>query len=199
MTSVLGLAPVSVFAFLAELTSRFFQGAWRLRPLEGQEPQFCQVLCAIDSDRAEKVFRPEEKLHTHKTPAYHRNNCAVIERKESSVAFPGLSFHSFRLLLLFIHNFENPENAQIEHLRDVRAVCSRWNEYDTVRAAKMCDSGSHVRRVPIDKKDVGAFISKFSTNFINSHKEYRLWSITKQYFSDESFRCHSNRIIMALE
>jgi hypothetical protein len=87
----------------------------------------------------------------------HRHNCAVIERKESSVDFPCLFFHFFRLLLSLIQNLENPENAQIERLRDVRALCDQLNEQDMVRPAKGCDPGSYIRRVPIDKKDHGAF------------------------------------------
>jgi hypothetical protein len=35
-----------------------------------------------------------------------------------------------------MQNLENPENAQIEQLRDVRVMCDQPNDYATVRLAK---------------------------------------------------------------
>jgi hypothetical protein len=124
------------------------------------------------------------KPRRHKIPVYHLNNCAVIERRESSVDFPCLSFHSFRLLLLFIQDFEKPENAHIERLRDVGPVCNQSDEYGRVHPAKGLDLGSHMRRVLIDNKDHAPFVSKFLTKLIDSRKEHRFKSINNQCFSD---------------
>jgi hypothetical protein len=49
------------------------------------------------------------------------------------------------------------------------------------------------------KNDHEAFTSKFLTKLIDPHMEHRLKPINKQCFSDESFRCDSNLIVMALE
>jgi hypothetical protein len=52
----------------------------------------------------------------------------------------------------------------------VRAVWDQPNEDNVVRSAKRYDPGADVRRVSIDKKDHGAFIGKFLTKIIDSHK-----------------------------
>jgi hypothetical protein len=125
--------------------------------------------------------------------------CAFVEGKESTVDLPCLSFHFFRLLLFVRQNFEDLQNGSIEWLRDVRAVRAQRNEHNTVRPAELCNSRSHVRRVHIDHKDDLAFISKLLTKLIDLHNRHRIHQINKQYFSNDSFRCCSESIIISFE
>jgi hypothetical protein len=111
MKSVLELEPVDVLVFLPSLDidcfrvyESFVDGKFRNLDSFKNPP-------AIDSDGAHKVLGLQEKSCTHKDPPYHGNNCTFIEGKDSPVDLPCFSFHSFRLLLFFIENLENPETA----------------------------------------------------------------------------------------
>jgi hypothetical protein len=70
----------------------------------------------------------------------------------------------------------------------MRAVWDQPNEDNVVRSAKRYDPGGDVRRVSIDKKDHRAFIGKFLTKIIDSHKKHHLNPVNKRCFSYKRFR-----------